>query len=310
MTERSPQDLYDYLWHLQSRCEGDARQDIMKCLREFLEVHDPFYDELAMLRKENAALRALRKVKTLNEKRQAGAIKDDDGKAQFHLTPFIAMEGAGRVLAFGAKKYEDHNWRKGMDWSRMFDAAMRHMVQFWQGQDNDPETGLPHINHALVCLMFLSEYQATETGTDDRYGSSELVVEQPAPPSPWDYTTWLTNLHKRDGKKAENRVYDFFAQSENATDWNAIARDLLGNTQASAKEPAPSPMSPRKDLEEYIGTAPAEPLYRHQVNSDTRIDEEDEWADLRSMVKPYVAPPEPQADGDLLDELQALGDKA
>jgi hypothetical protein len=56
-----------------------------------------------------------------------------------------------------------------MDWSRMVGAALRHIHAFNDGEDNDPESGLSHIDHALCCLMFLSNYQVTRTEFDDRY---------------------------------------------------------------------------------------------------------------------------------------------
>lgn len=73
-----------------------------------------------------------------------------------------------RVLAFGAKKYARHNWRLGMDWSRLIGAAMRHLAAFTRGELHDPETGLHHLGHLGCCLMFLIVYERDGIGTDDR----------------------------------------------------------------------------------------------------------------------------------------------
>lgn len=97
------------------------------------------------------------------------AVKFDHGKTRHELLSDPALEGLARVLTFGATKYADDNWRKGMSWRRLIGALRRHVAAFSVGQDLDPESGLPHIDHALCCLMFLSEYQKTRTGTDDRY---------------------------------------------------------------------------------------------------------------------------------------------
>ena len=96
-------------------------------------------------------------------------IKCDDGKAPIALVEPSFIEGIAHVLAFGAKKYDEHNWRLGMKWSRMYSAAMRHLMAFWQGEDIDEETNLSHLYHAACCLMFLAWYWETGSGEDDRW---------------------------------------------------------------------------------------------------------------------------------------------
>lgn len=96
-------------------------------------------------------------------------VKFDQEKTRLELVSDLAIEGLGKVLTFGAAKYHDDNWRLGLEWRRVIGAARRHLAAFSSGEDLDPESGLPHIDHALCCLMFLSEYQKTANGTDDRY---------------------------------------------------------------------------------------------------------------------------------------------
>ena len=95
--------------------------------------------------------------------------KKDGGKPRPALLATHAMVGLGEVLAYGAKKYDDDNWRHGMRWRRVADALLRHVFAYLGGEDRDPETGLLHIDHALCNAMFLSEYQHTNTGIDDRW---------------------------------------------------------------------------------------------------------------------------------------------
>lgn len=97
------------------------------------------------------------------------AVKFDTEKNAIELASSWAIEGLGLVLTYGAKKYAAHNWRKGMAWSRLIGAAFRHLLAFARGEDIDPESGLPHIDHAMCCLMFLSEYQKLQLGSDDRW---------------------------------------------------------------------------------------------------------------------------------------------
>jgi hypothetical protein len=58
------------------------------------------------------------------------------------------------VLQFGANKYAPRNWEKGLAFSRVFAAAARHTAAAEMGEDNDPETGLPHLAHAACELLF------------------------------------------------------------------------------------------------------------------------------------------------------------
>jgi len=94
--------------------------------------------------------------------------KHDEGKVPLDLLAPEFLYGTAQVLAFGAQKYEAYNWAKGMKWSRVFAALMRHMWKWWSGEKLDPETGMSHLWHAGCCLMFLMAYEARGTGTDDR----------------------------------------------------------------------------------------------------------------------------------------------
>ncbi len=98
------------------------------------------------------------------------AVKFDTDKPPFGLISRTALEQEARVMAFGAKKYGVHNWRGGMDFSRLVDAALRHVYAFADGEDNDRETGLSHLAHARCCLAFLLEYEGKRIGKDDRFG--------------------------------------------------------------------------------------------------------------------------------------------
>lgn len=78
---------------------------------------------------------------------------------QFSLLPWKALGYIARVFYHGSQKYSPNNWRKGYSWSLSYDAVQRHLALFWDGEDNDPEFGLPHLAHAgfhiLVMLTFL-----------------------------------------------------------------------------------------------------------------------------------------------------------
>lgn len=97
------------------------------------------------------------------------AIKFDSDKLPVNLLSSEALLQTAAVLKFGAKKYAEHNWRKGFLWSRPLAAAMRHLLAFNAGQDRDPESNLSHLAHAMCCIMFLLEFEKTHPELDDRY---------------------------------------------------------------------------------------------------------------------------------------------
>lgn len=94
--------------------------------------------------------------------------KADAGKAPLWWVPREGMEGVAHVMEFGAQKYAAHNWRKGMKWSRLASAALRHLTAWVDGEDKDPESGMSHLWHAATDIFFLITYQARGLGEDDR----------------------------------------------------------------------------------------------------------------------------------------------
>ena len=87
------------------------------------------------------------------------------------------LQGIGRVLAFGAKKYSAGNWAKGMDWSRCIDALDRHWLAWKSGEQYDSETGYSHLWHMGCCLMFLTTYEARNIGRDNRVETGIKTVD-------------------------------------------------------------------------------------------------------------------------------------
>ena len=95
--------------------------------------------------------------------------KADAGKPPYSLISRAALDEEARVMEFGRDKYGTHQWRGGMDFSRLMDALLRHAYAFADGEDKDPETGLSHLAHVRCCAAFLLEYQGHKIGTDDRF---------------------------------------------------------------------------------------------------------------------------------------------
>lgn len=105
----------------------------------------------------------------------SSAKKFDQDKAPLGTIPTVALEQEALAFKHGAKKYGQWNFKKGMDWTRLIDASLRHIAAFKDGEDMDPESGYHHLGHARACLSMLLDYFYNELGTDDRFKS---VVER------------------------------------------------------------------------------------------------------------------------------------
>ena len=80
------------------------------------------------------------------------AYKDTKGKEKLSLIPRRALVEIAKVREFGNKKYGcPHGW-KLHETHEFAEAAMRHIVKHFDGQDKDPESGLDHLSHALCSL--------------------------------------------------------------------------------------------------------------------------------------------------------------
>jgi hypothetical protein len=92
----------------------------------------------------------------------------DAGKLRFDLIPPEWERVLAEVMTMGAKKYEDHNWEKGLSWSRRYGSVRRHLNAFWAGEDFDKESGLQHLAHAAWGCLALLTFMKTHPEFDDR----------------------------------------------------------------------------------------------------------------------------------------------
>lgn len=95
-------------------------------------------------------------------------IKHDADKLRMELIAPEMVTALADVLTFGAKKYDDRNWERGMPWGQVFGALMRHLWAWWSRDSVDAETGKSHLWHAACCLMFLIAFENRKAGQDDR----------------------------------------------------------------------------------------------------------------------------------------------
>lgn len=88
--------------------------------------------------------------------------------ARFDLIPAGPLWTLAELYGRGALKYADRNWERGYAWHLSFAALQRHAWLFWQGEDNDAETGLPHLASVAWHAFALMEWAATHPEFDDR----------------------------------------------------------------------------------------------------------------------------------------------
>ncbi len=84
--------------------------------------------------------------------------KFDSEKPKLYLLPPKSILEIGKVLTYGAEKYDAENWRKVEDLqNRYTSAALRHIFAHIEGEELDEETGYSHLAHAMCCLLFKLE---------------------------------------------------------------------------------------------------------------------------------------------------------
>ncbi len=115
-----------------------------------------------------------------------GGKKFDEGKTRLELVPPELLFAVGEILTLGASKYGDRNWERGMKWSRVFGALMRHAWCWWGGRGPttksflfdgvDLESSRSHLWHAGCCIAFLIAYEERSVGEDDRARSDKDIV--------------------------------------------------------------------------------------------------------------------------------------
>lgn len=98
------------------------------------------------------------------------AIKDDGHKAKLGLIDPAFLEEMSWVLQMGEEKYGPGNWLSGLNYSRLIDAAKRHLtLGIEMGEDIDQESGEYHAVHVATCMMFLAHYMRNKREElDDR----------------------------------------------------------------------------------------------------------------------------------------------
>ena len=90
-------------------------------------------------------------------------------KVPLSTVPSEVMLEIGLAMLEGSRKYGRHNYRiAGVRASVYYDALMRHMMVWWEGEDDAPDSGVNHIVHAMACLTVLRDAMINDMWEDDR----------------------------------------------------------------------------------------------------------------------------------------------
>ena len=134
-------------------------------------------------------------------------------KAPMSCVPIPVVVEMGVGMLEGATKYGRFNYRAvGVRSSVYFDATLRHLFAWWEGEDIDPESGMHHIAKALTSLAVLRDAQIQGMATDDRPPSSAEfytrlnktsgeIIERHRDKTPKHYTIEDTREPTLEGKR-------------------------------------------------------------------------------------------------------------
>lgn len=102
----------------------------------------------------------------------------NEGKPRLSLVPAALQRACARAMMYGEEKYGMHNWRGGgkhMSYHGLADSLLRHMTALLEGEDNDSESGLSHIDHIAANLGFLAELIENKRIVEDRYKPNKTI---------------------------------------------------------------------------------------------------------------------------------------
>ena len=106
-------------------------------------------------------------------------------KAPLSVLPMQVVYEAALGMYEGALKYGAFNYRiAGVRASVYYDAVNRHLNQWFEGEDIDPDSGLSHITKAITTLMVMRDAMLNEKFNDDR------------PPKVLDQS-WMKNYNEK-----------------------------------------------------------------------------------------------------------------
>lgn len=97
-------------------------------------------------------------------------------KLPLDLVPDTLPVFAAVSFAEGASKYGAYNWRVAGVRASIYRAALqRHLAKWWNGEDTDQETGVPHLASVIACAGIILDAEACGKLNDDRPPAMDLA---------------------------------------------------------------------------------------------------------------------------------------
>ena len=137
-------------------------------------------------------------------------------KLPMHLWPESATAFGCIGLANGMFKYGRANWREaGIRPSIYVDACKRHLTDWFEGNECDPEDGVHNLSAALACLAILVDSMCTGNMVDDRNynGKSWRVARDLMEP----HVKRLSELHASRPEPKHYNIQDNFQEDNNVS---------------------------------------------------------------------------------------------
>lgn len=97
------------------------------------------------------------------------------------LLPVRELLEVAELYGKGAKKYSDHNWAKGYEWSKSYDAMNRHAMEWWAGNefdDGEGGTGQEHLDCVIFHALTLKYFRKHFPEFDDRFKIPEKKQDE------------------------------------------------------------------------------------------------------------------------------------
>ncbi len=90
-------------------------------------------------------------------------------KVPLHAVPVKPLLEVGLAMMEGGRKYGTHNYRAiGVRMSTYYNAAMRHLMAWWEGEDIDADSNVHHLIKAIACLFVVRDSMHMGNCLDDR----------------------------------------------------------------------------------------------------------------------------------------------
>jgi len=135
-------------------------------------------------------------------------------KVPLHVVPVRPLLEVGLAMLEGGRKYGTHNYREiGVCMSTYYNAAMRHLMAWWEGEDIDPDSGIHHVVKAMASLFVVRDGMHMGNCVDDRpirYPgginmnefnrlTADIITKYPKCETPFTHTNHVQGLKPQPG---------------------------------------------------------------------------------------------------------------